>query len=200
MPKISDLTADTAPDGADLVAVVDTSASTTDKVTLTNLAASSAWSTEYAPLPTRIWVPASEFIAAAGSPVVSVINKTPVILFDASGNEIATALFDVPLGWTTYNATLWWVNAGAGTGDVMWRCDVLPLGDGDTLADPPTGSAQTVTALAQNVIETSSLFSGATAPTSSQVVAVELVRLGAVGGDTLANDAGVLGLMLVKAS
>lgn len=151
---------------------------------------------------TRLWLPASRFTVASGSPAMGVIAKVPVMLFDAAVNEIASVSTDVPAGWATYNVNLWWVNAGAGSGAVRWRLDVANLADGVTLTDPTTAGTQpTPTALAQNVVETTAMRTTAqTAPTDAQALVLELVRLGGDAADTLPNDAGVLGLMLVKVS
>ncbi len=50
MPKISDLPTDTAPDSADIIPFVDVTASRTESVTVANLAASTAFAGQYAPL------------------------------------------------------------------------------------------------------------------------------------------------------
>lgn len=147
---------------------------------------------------TRIWIPALAFYnGIVGTPALGVSNRTVGWLLDSASTEIIGTQVDFPAGWTTYDATVYWANAGAGSGNVGFRCDVAALTAGVATPAGGTGSAKTRTAGLQNIIVTSSLFSAAaTAPDGP--ANFQVLRLGADAADTLANDCIVIGVLLTK--
>jgi hypothetical protein len=137
---------------------------------------------------------AQQMSSQSGSPALSAGQW----LLDAATDEVITGFYNVPTDWTTYHVDLYWCNAGAGTGDVVWRFDRQALGAGvDFTVTTSVGSETAVTAGAQ--------FAGvitrvATGAADSGVRAFKLRRRATAGGDTLANDASVLAVLLSKAS
>jgi hypothetical protein len=192
--KITDLSAETAPVAADLVEIVDDVAGTptNKKVTVANLAKATA----------ARWVSAGEFGAIAGTPAFGqVASRWAVMLFDASSTESAAASIAVPAAWTSINVDLYWTNAGAGSGNVVWRLLADRAGNTETLAASAGGGDSTnltIAAPAQEVLKVSSLLSGqATDPT--KVLNLRIIRTGGDAADTLANDAALLGVLITPA-
>ena len=147
------------------------------------------------------FVGADKFSASLNTPALSVVNKWPVWLMDQATNEsIGTVInFEEMAGWQDFAVDLWWTNAGAGAGTIQVRCDVVFLGDGGTLVEPVTGTPLTLTAPAQSVIEVSTLVASQ-AITADALCCFEIVRIGGDAvQDTLANDAGFIGLNLRRA-
>lgn len=197
--KISALTdLGAAPASGDLFVVVDVSdttmgaSGTTKKVAASNL------------IPERVWVPAQQWTATVGSPVLLITlasaKSVPVWLFDAAaGSENVTAAVALPSTWAQVAVDLYWTEPSGGTGDVVWRMDRAEYGDGLTTDTETTGSNVTVTAPAQYVLKVSTLLSGITVtPSTKPLLRLEILRLGSNVGDTLANDAAVLGVMIRK--
>lgn len=173
----------------------------------TALAAHSAFTGAFAPLAsvqTEAFFPAPLFVAITGSPVVGEASTNDIggYLFDAAATEIVIAVVAVPVGWATYNTELWWVNAGAGSGDVVWRLDYSPgFGDGESSTSGiVAGTSRTATAPAGAVVEKTAMDSGIAVPTSGELTVLRLRRTGGDAADTLANDACMLGVKLVKAT
>src|SRR5690606_29941290 len=87
----------------------------------------------------RLWGPANLFTAVAGSPALGTLgdgsattNRQSVMLFDASATEVAAANFQVPQDWATFDVYLWWSNAGAGSGNVVWGGGTAGVETGET--------------------------------------------------------------------
>lgn len=124
----------------------------------------------------------------------------PVIAFDAATNENALAVVHIPDGYNTVNIKIRWTNIGAGSGNVDWRAIYEQDGDGGTLDSGSTiGATVTATAPAQNVQEETTLVSGV-AVTAGNLFLVRAQRLAANAADTLANDAGLLAVVVERAS
>lgn len=153
----------------------------------------------------RSWLVASRFLAAAsGTPtqtnVGSATRPIPGWLLDAAAAESVHTSFDIPDSWATVDVDVWWINAGAGAGDVVWRLDWHKFAAGDSAQAVDTSTSLTTsTAGAQNIIVVTTIASGI-AFESTKLNRVEVVRLATDAADTLANDAGFLGVMLRKAS
>ena len=200
MPKISELTADTAPTGDDLVPLVNDPSGTpgTRKATLANLAASAPFSGLYAPL-SPITVPANALAATSGSPSLVSLGVSYWAM-DPSSIEGVHGVVSLPPTWNTYNAIALWDNAGAGTGDVSWRLDTCGFGAAaSSWASFTNGVAVVGTAGAQNVEVHTTLVSGAAVPAGGEL-SFRVFRLATAGGDTLANDAGLAAVRFVRAS
>lgn len=156
----------------------------------------------------RLWIPASLFMVSSGSPVLSTTGgnglRPPTFLLDAASAEKISASFVAPVGWSTYNVKLYWTNAGAGAGDVTWNLQIEAYSDGeaiDTLNDTDVVAwgVTTITAPAQRVLKISSALTSV-AVESGILVGLDIARRAADGTDTLANDVGVLGVMIERAS
>lgn len=148
-----------------------------------------------------LFMSAAAFVNTGGSPSLTHISNNPVWLLDASSIERVSAFSPrIPTGWSTVNINLYWTNAGAGSGDVVWLLRTgQAVGDGDTLASPSSGSAATATAPSQNVVEKTVVASGVSVSVG-EVVNLYLIRNASDGSDTLGNDAGVLWVEIEKAS
>lgn len=123
-------------------------------------------------------------------------------LMDATTEEGVGCNVKLPSHWTAFHVYLLWSNEGAGSGDVVWRVDRTWGSDGDNLdAAETTGENVTATAPAQNVGKRTLLTpSGAIAIADvTKWLRFEIQRTAANAADTLANDAGVRGVELVKA-
>lgn len=207
MPKRFDQTTNAASVAATDNVPFITAGGVTSYVTGDELAASTSFSSRYKALASdRIWMPAQELFATSGSAVMGTLgnassgtNRTPAMLFDAASFEFAVGVFVMPPGWSTFSTHLWWSNAGAGTGDVSWVHYNDQFSSGDTSDAAPTGTFVTPTAPLQYVLLRTS-FSGTTSATAGQLVRVTIMRNGPSGTDTLANDAGLVAIELVRAS
>jgi hypothetical protein len=150
----------------------------------------------------RVWMGARDFAGFGGS--ASGANRGtansvfPVTEFDAASQEGAVATVSLPAGiWATMHVDLWWLNPGAGTGDVAWRLDYHFLASGIAGSDT-IGTHTVFPALGQNVVTVSRLASDV--PVVGSIFRPEIVRAAAAGVDTLANDASMIGVLLVRAS
>lgn len=153
-----------------------------------------------------IWMPASSFSAYTGSASIgilgsatSVLYQTDAFLFDASATEGIQSTFYVPANWSTIDIELWWSNAGAGSGDVYWQTQPLTLADTDTSDAAGSTTSTAVTAPAQYVVSVDTVGSGKTV-TAGEMGRLLVLRSGPNGSDTLANDAGLIGVRIVRAS
>jgi len=149
-----------------------------------------------------IWLPAQSFAPFFGSPVVGLLGsaRRHMYFFDAASTEAIEAGALVPVGWSDVSVSMFWTNAGAGAGNVIWYVDGLEVAPGTTLdtADSLNSVAHTLTATTQSILLESSMgtFSGLTA---GRYLLVRPKRFGGEAGDTLGNDAGLLGVKLTKA-
>lgn len=169
------------------------------------LAADPAFTGAFAPLsaaPLSLYLPASSFVPTAGTPVLAEAgtSDTGGMLFDPASTETVWGAAQIPDGWATYNVDLWWTNAGAGAGNVVWRFDYGSFGDGESAGPSTAGTLRTVTAPASGTAEVSRMESGITVPTAGELLPIRLRRAGTDAGDTLANDACMYGLRFTKAS
>lgn len=112
-------------------------------------------------------------------------------LFDASSEEIIGTELQLPIGWRTIKISLWWVNAGAGSGDVVWNAGVGVFGSGgdlntaDSLSASTTGTAGAQDILVKTVLSSLNVDEG-------ELVFLRVKRVAADAADTLANDAGLV--------
>lgn len=120
-------------------------------------------------------------------------------LCDAASEEGVGNTIMLPVDWTTISVVLYWANEGAGAGDVVWRMDYTQYVAGATAdAAETTGANVTATAGAQNVLVASTLHA-ALSVDPSKLFRFEVTRTAADAADTLANDAGIRGLLISKA-
>ena len=208
MPKFLDYAALAAPVGADVVLVLDVSDvsmspdGTTKYLTLANLVALAAGGS------TNRWVAAGEFIprTTSGSGVNSTetaTNKvnTDRLDFDAAAIEYSQVLLVLPSNWNGGAIRVHFVwTAASGSGDVVWRASGRAYANDDAL-DQAMGTAQTATdtfTVADDVLisaATSDITLAGT-PASNAPVMIEVSRVATDGGDTLAVDASLFGILI----
>jgi hypothetical protein len=153
-----------------------------------------------APTPTvsEIVFPAGQLGVIIGTPNLGLLARTAAYMMDAIATEDVGGVTTIPNTWTAMHVDLVWANAGAGTGACAWRFDISPVTTGAAAPDPASGSIITATAGAANIITTTRLATGITAPDG--LAAFEVVRIGGDAADTLANDAGIIAVVFTRAS
>lgn len=152
----------------------------------------------------RIWIPAEDFTLQAGTPVLAIQGaniRYAAWALDATAIEGLAATNIVSLSYDigVLTARIHWTNLGAGAGNVVWRMRALGLGsvvtDLNTTAGEAT-STDTFTAGTQNTLVIS-LFTLVFTPSLIEyLLRLTVERVGSDGGDTLGNDAGLLGVEL----
>lgn len=147
-----------------------------------------------------IWLPANSFSGVTGSPAVANANSnTPWYAMDAASIEAIARTVMIPSSWATTKVELLWANAAAGAGDVVWRLNSLSAGTGESVETAANSGDSTVTAGAQYIVVRTTLNAGL-AYTPGEINLVKIQRRASDAADTLANDAGILGVLLTKAS
>lgn len=154
-----------------------------------------------APIESTIFLPSPRFGGILGSPALTGTHAVGWLL-DASAVERLGCGFVFPSGWATYHVDFLWYNAGAGAGDVVWRHFRYQMEVGDNISSNGTdGSVQaTGTAGAQNIVVQTRLATGQAVPAAGVIKTLIVDRFATDSGDTLANDAGFIGMLLTKAS
>jgi hypothetical protein len=122
----------------------------------------------------------------------------PVWLLDAATTEAVSGVIRTPGDWTTVNIVLWWINAGTGAGDVRLRAVTRNEGNGGVLG-ADANAYVTVAAQLQNKLVATTLATGI-AVDDLKVFLASIERPGADALDTLANDIGVVSILISKAS
>lgn len=145
-------------------------------------------------------IPLNGGITFAGTPGFALQGSNTYYLgwaFDAAALlEALMFEFTVPLDYVSGMAVkLHWTNLGAGSGDVVWSCTVSWAAATENMNTPAhqvTGLS-TVTAPGQNILKTST-HSITPTPSAGNSAYLIIGRAGSNVGDTLANDAGLVGL------
>ena len=149
-----------------------------------------------------IFIPMKEFTAVSGTPAITLAGggRRNVLAFDAASLETADAFIQIPTGWESIAVEVIWANLGAGSGDVVWRVQGLARTAGETLdtADNTGGAGTTITAGAQNIVMVSAMSGNLDLINENYYLSVRVSRLGTDAGDTLANDAGLIGITLTR--
>lgn len=172
-----------------------------------NVGSAGAFSTT--PGSTNIWIPASLWIprTTTGCGIDSRETTTnrqnfDELLFDAGTDEFAQALVMMPNNYNagTITARFYWT-ASTGSGAVVWGIQGRAYADDDAL-DSATGTAQTVTdtLLAVDDMHITSATSAVTlagTPAANRPAQFQIYRDADAGGDTLANDARLLGVEII---
>lgn len=127
------------------------------------------------------------------------IGSYNLILFDAAVTEQAVGALYIPPEWEECKVRLLWVNAGAGAGDVRWELRLQHTAAGATInAVGPVVGTVTGTAAAQYLmVETVAATIAANQGASADTM-IRVSRLGGDAADTLANDAGLVGIVLER--
>lgn len=151
---------------------------------------------------TDLWIPATQFTVDTATPAITMvsagINGWPAYAFDAATLEAISVTFLPPTAWATYKASLYWTNMAGGAGNVVWRIDASTRSNAQDLSSGAiTGTQLAVSAPVSPVLKISEIQTGI-AVNRANINKVRVVRVATDGGDTLANDAGVIGVLLQK--
>jgi hypothetical protein len=204
--KVSALTALTGADLAngDQFLVTDVGSPNVSKsITADQLAQGSQFSSRFVPKSgNTLWIPATAMGLQQGSPTLgSAALGAPSWLLDASSQEGIAFTFYPPQWWSTFNLSLWWTNAGAGSGDVSWGFFTGTAGDGESFSVQTTNQGDTtVAAPSQDVIKSTATLGSPFTVQSAELFGMIILRRAAVAADTLTNDVGVLGVVATRAS
>lgn len=145
------------------------------------------------------YIPGTRLEGVVGTPApVTLASNWRGLAFDSAIDEYAVVTFQVPDDWTAVDVILEWVNAGAGSGDVVWFSQVWHHAAGETLSGGGTSGGALATAGAQNVVVSTVIGEGL-AVEGGAVCNIMIIRSPTTEvGDTLPNDAAVLGIRLIK--
>lgn len=149
-----------------------------------------------------LWFPASSFSGQGGAPTLTGaggLGATQGWLLDAASQEGVVTTMVPPSTWTTMHVDMWWLNNGAGSGDVRLRFDLVRHDTGSATVTTITNGSQTVTAAAQNVFTVTRMASNLALVQGSQY-RVHPMRVAADAADTLANDILMIGIKMTRAS
>lgn len=147
----------------------------------------------------RVVIPASRLATVNGTPLLNNVARTQAWLLDAAIAEAVGAAVKLPERWQSYHVDVVWASLAGGTGDVVWRLDRAEFADGDTLANPPTGSTVTATAGTALSVRRTRLATGATA-TAGKHLTLAAFRIGSDAADTVSTDVGLVEIVLTRAS
>lgn len=202
--KFTELTADTAPSGDDLVATADApgGSAASKKVTIQALL---ALVSPQIYLSAAAGVPKTTGGCAAAAQVELATNKqnVKVLDFDASTEEHADFTFVLPSDYngSTMTAKFIWMHAATTTNfAVVWGIEGRCYADGDAL-DAAVGTAVTVTDTGGTTTDVyispaTAAITWAGTPLAGQLINLTAYRVAADAADTLAVDARLLGVQL----
>jgi hypothetical protein len=161
------------------------------------------------------WVPASEFVAHVGSPTFGRVNDCPAWSLDPTTIESIATTVVPPSHWQSWDIYVLWTHQTgsgltAGNSGVTFKLERSNQGSG--LSTPLDGTGGATSAYA---VLTAAKVGGANnngawgeqntllrtnETTAARPVGYRITRLATDGGDTLAEDVNVLGMLLVRAS
>lgn len=154
-------------------------------------------------LTSNIWIPAKSFGIALNTPTNALIASgygTGWSFPDAAQHGIASNMV-VPTGWATVDVDMWWVNMASSSGDVLWRVFLDDDADGAALGGGSTpGALAAIAAPSTSAVLKKSTVATGFAVTAGRLLNIAIDRNGAGGGDTLANDAAIVGVNVRRAS
>jgi len=144
-------------------------------------------------------LPAAAMTAVSGSPTLGTVGggRRQAWLLDAAGTEIlgCQAYFNATAA-TRVRVKLVWTNAGAGSGNVVFAIGYLNAADTTNINAADSGAGNfTVAAPAQDVVKETTLAADLPIAANTTMF-LRISRIGGDGADTLANDCGVLALVL----
>ena len=152
------------------------------------------------PGPVSVWVPAASWAAQAAGPTLAGDGAMPGWALDAAATEGIVCTTEVPASWASFDVDLWWLNAGAGTGDVVFSFKHRISAAADLASDTAVDDGNvTEVAGAQDIIAVTTVASDI-ATAEDAIFNAQLQRLGADAADTLANDVAILGIRLRRVS
>lgn len=149
----------------------------------------------------KLWLPVGNLFAVTGTPALGIVGggRRLAMLFDGAADELAAGSMIIPPGWLTFSVDVYWCNAGAGAGGVFWvfQGDDYVEGDNLNVADTQSVSASEAAGLQDIVVVTP--LSGTVTAAVDRNFQFRIKRSAATeAADTLANDAGLLGLRLTR--
>lgn len=152
-----------------------------------------------------IFIPASEFILASGTPALEVVDAIHHgLLLDSSSSETLSCPFIAPPYWNSVDITYYCYNATSGDGGVVLGYYMQDLVDGSSLSvETPTIVADvTITNDGSEDEDDLKIITGDTLipVTAGGYNVLKIGRLPADAADTLAADFGLLGVLLTRGS
>jgi hypothetical protein len=149
-----------------------------------------------------LWLPAGVFTAGAGSPALAAQGANTryrAWALDAATLESVITELVMPSDYVAgaITAKVHWTNLGAGSGNVYWVVAAKNQAAASNLDSTTyTSGNDIVAAPAQDVLKTTTSALAFTPSAADALVVVRVTRLASDGNDTLANDAGFLGISL----
>lgn len=119
-------------------------------------------------------------------------------LFTNGVQQVVIAQFEVPPTWRQAVVDLIWSNAGAGSGNVTWRIQVVEYTDGSNTGSTVADTTTTITAGAQDVQTRTKAFLAAFNVNPAKFYRISVLRT--TSGDTLGNQAAMVGCVLRRAA
>lgn len=155
------------------------------------------------------WLGIGDLVPAFGSP--SLVNpnlntgNAPMWGLDATTAEGVAGSIILPDYWTNFKIELYWCNASSSSGDVRW---LVIGGFGGSGEDPDAGPGEAIGGYRTLAAPTTgrlieiSQFPASTvnANQAGKIFTLIAYRDAAAAADTLANDAGVYGVLLTRTS
>jgi hypothetical protein len=150
----------------------------------------------YSTDPESIWIGPATLVNIGGGPVLGNTSFVPTWAIRDGFTDRLGCTVILPADWERGHVDLYWANASAATGDVLWRCDSQVIST--TIADSASGPTVLATAGAQNAVMVTRVATNRST-VAAGLLGLELVRLGTDGTDTLAGSVLVLGLKITRA-
>lgn len=172
------------------------------RITRADLAQDSAFSSRYAPTTdATLWINARDMASWTGTPAEAKHGPAAwnAWKLDASTDEGITFMAYIPTWWTTFHMDVYWANDGAGAGDVRWTVYRDAIVAGDTINSVGASASSTATADIEDDLVVSRVLTSIT-NTGGPAWWFAVMRDADNAADTLANDIGVLGVLLTRAS
>lgn len=158
-------------------------------------------------LPTRIWVPASQFVANQGTPTLANHQGIPVWELDAATQESVSTVVDIPSSWDKQNIRAIWTVDTAGTSvSVVWTAEHMYVGSISGYGGGVTIGTWSASGGATQ--GPSGFTAGKTVQTDvwqrtslgASPVGLRIGRNGAHASDTFTSDALLIGVIIDRAS
>lgn len=148
-----------------------------------------------------IWLNPSDLRSILGTPAIVETNVPGWALDGATTDEAVGASFVLPAGWGITTADIYWMNDGAGAGNVVWRGSLKTLTPGTDLVSEAAvaTTAAPQAAAAQNVVVKTDSIIPNNNTTVDTLYHLRIDRLQSDAGDTLGNDVRLLGVRLRRA-
>lgn len=147
---------------------------------------------------TQLWVPATNFMAATGTPTLSIQFGNPVWALDDTADEAVVGNVSIPSAWKRQNINLFYAPAASNAGNVVWSVGRMYLGGSVTMGTFTTdGGATHASPGVAGKIGTPGVY--ARTGLSSSAITFRVQRTGSSASDTMAGDALFLGLMIERA-